>query len=114
MPAQALVVPAGMRPVTFRPWGLIWTLVRTDFKTRYHGSVGGFIWALMKPLTMFVVLLGVFSFIFASDPVYRLNLIIGLFLFDFFGESTKSGIVALQNKSYLLTKARFPSWVLVV
>ena len=22
--------------------GLVWTLVRTDFTTRYHGTVGGF------------------------------------------------------------------------
>ncbi len=29
--------------------GLIWTLVRTDFKARYHGTLGGFVWALLKP-----------------------------------------------------------------
>ena len=46
--------------------GLIWTLVRTDFKTRYHGTVGGYLWALCKPILMFVVLLAVFSFIFAQ------------------------------------------------
>ncbi len=50
--------------------GLVWTLVRTDFKTRYHGTFGGYIWALLKPLTMFVVLLGVFSLVFRSDPHY--------------------------------------------
>ena len=38
--------------------GLVWTLVRTDFKTRYHGTIGGFVWALLKPLTMFLVLHG--------------------------------------------------------
>src|SRR5690349_20099581 len=64
--------------------GLFWTLIRTDFKTRYHGSVGGFIWALLKPLAMFVVLVSVFSFVFATDPTYRLNLVLGIFLFDFF------------------------------
>src|SRR5919197_946853 len=93
---------------------LIWTLVRTDFKTRYHGTVGGFVWALLKPLSMFVVLLAVFSFVFASEPQYRLDLIIGLFLYEFFQESTKSGLLSLRAKAYLLTKARFPSWVVVV
>ena len=39
--------------------GLVWTLVRTDFKARYHGSLGGFVWALLKPLSMFLVLMAV-------------------------------------------------------
>jgi lipopolysaccharide transport system permease protein len=93
---------------------LLWTLVRTDFKSRYHGTMGGFVWALLKPFVMFLVLFGVFSFIFASDSQYKLNLIIGLFLFDFFGEATKVGLTSLYSKGYLLSKARFPSWVLVV
>jgi lipopolysaccharide transport system permease protein len=94
--------------------GLIWTLVRTDFKTRYHGTVGGFVWALLKPLTMFLVLLAVFSYVFASEPQYKLDLIIGLFLYEFFQESTKTGLLSLRAKGYLLTKARFPSWIVVV
>ncbi len=71
-------------------WGLVWTLIRTDFKSRYHGTLGGFFWALLKPLTMFVVLLSIFSLIFAADPFYKLNLIVGLFLWDFFSEGTKT------------------------
>ncbi len=95
--------------------GSIWTLVRTDFKARYHGTLGGFVWALLKPLTMFVVLMGVFSFLFASDPTYKLNLIVGLFLWDFFAEGTKTGLTSLHAKGYLLTQgAAFPSWILVV
>jgi lipopolysaccharide transport system permease protein len=94
--------------------GLVWTLVRTDFKVRYHGTVGGFVWALLKPLTMFIVLMGVFSFIFRADPNYRLNLIIGLFLWDFFSEGTKVGLTSLAAKGFLLTKTRFPKWILVV
>jgi lipopolysaccharide transport system permease protein len=95
-------------------WGLIWTLVRTDFKTRYHGTAGGFLWALFKPVAMFLVLWGVFSFVFSSEPDYRFNLIIGLFLYDFFAEASKSALVALQAKGYLLTKSKCPPWILVV
>jgi lipopolysaccharide transport system permease protein len=94
--------------------GLVWTLVRTDFKARYHGTLGGFLWALLKPVAMFLVLLGVFSFIFASDPVYKRNLILGLFLWDFFAEGTKVGIVSMHQKGYLLTKSRFPAWIVVI
>jgi lipopolysaccharide transport system permease protein len=115
MPLTAISTPA--RTTAARRtqlFGLIWTLVRTDFKTRYHGTLGGFAWALLKPFSMFLVLLGVFSFLFASDPTYKVNLIIGLFLWDFFAESTKTGLLALHSKGYLLTKARFPSWIVVV
>jgi len=94
--------------------GFAWTLVRTDFKTRYHGTLAGFFWALLKPLIMFGVLMGVFSYIFASTPNYRLDLIIGLFLWDFFGEGTKAGMTSLHAKGFLLTKARFPSWIVVL
>src|SRR6476469_7634809 len=94
--------------------GLVWTLVRTDFRTRYHGTMGGFVWALLKPLTMFLVLMGVFSFVFSNTPQYRLSLILGLFLYEFFQEGTRTGLESLRAKGYLLTKAKFPSWVVVV
>jgi lipopolysaccharide transport system permease protein len=93
---------------------LFWTLVRTDFKSRYQGTWGGFVWALLKPISLFIVLMSVFSFVFASDPTYKLDLIVGLFLWDFFAEGTKTGLTSLHAKGYLLTKARCPSWILVL
>ena len=105
---------AGLRPARAQYSGLVWTLVRTDFKTRYHGTIGGFVWALLKPLTMFLVLMAVFSYVFASEPQYKLDLIIGLFLYEFFQESTKVGLLSLRAKGFLLNKAKFPSWVVVI
>jgi lipopolysaccharide transport system permease protein len=94
--------------------GLIWTLVRTDFKTRYHGTVGGYLWALAKPASMFVVLLSVFSFVFRTSPDYKLDLIIGLCLWEFFAEASRSGLGSIHAKAFLLTRATFPRWVVVV
>ena len=68
------VATTRVRPTHGRFGGLVWTLIRTDFKTRYHGTIGGFAWALLKPLTMFLVLLAVFLYVFASDPQYKLEL----------------------------------------
>ncbi len=93
---------------------LAWTLVRTDFKIRYHGSIGGFAWALLRPLSLFFVLQMVFSLIFTTDQRYRFNLIVGLFLWEFFVESTRSGLGSLAAKAHLLTKVRVPGWLLVV
>ena len=111
MAEATVAAPADWRGSTF---GLIWTLVRTDFKVRYHGTIGGFVWALLKPLTMFVMLMAVFSFVFGADPNYKLNLIIGLFLWDFFANGTVAGMGSLQSRGFLLTKARCPAWILVV
>jgi lipopolysaccharide transport system permease protein len=91
----------------------VWTLVRTDFKGRYHGAASGFMWALMKPLAMFVVLYLVFSFLF-RDRTYLYNLMLGLTLYNFFGEATNSGMTSLFNKGFLLTKAQFPRPIVVV
>ena len=42
-----------IRPSADVAWaGLLWTLVRTDFKSRYHGTASGFLWALLKPATI--------------------------------------------------------------
>ena len=110
---SAMSAGIARRPTLARA-GLIWTLVRTDFKARYHGTLGGFVWALLKPMSMFVVLMGVFSFLFASNPTYKLNLIVGLFLWDFFAEGTKAGLTSLSARGFLLSKARVPPWILVV
>jgi lipopolysaccharide transport system permease protein len=91
----------------------IWTLVRTDFKARYHGAFGGFAWALLKPLAMFFVLYKVFSFLF-RDPTYMLNLLVGLLLWSFFQEASMVGLESLYRKGFLLTKVRFPRWIIVV
>ena len=93
--------------------GLAWTLIRTDFKARYHGTLSGFAWALLKPAAIFLVLMVVFSFIF-PDPAYKLQLIVGLFLWDFFVEGTKTGLASLHAKGFLFSKVRVPLWVLVL
>jgi len=94
--------------------GVIWTLIRTDFKVRYHGTIGGFVWALLKPVSMFLVLMAVFSFIFVpTDPNYKVNLVLGVFLWEFFAEGTKVGLVSLFTKGYLVKKTRFPRWIVV-
>jgi len=59
------------------------------------------------------VLMSVFSFLF-KDPSYKLQLVVGLFLWDFFAEGTKSGLAALHAKSFLFRKLRVPLWILVI
>jgi ABC-type polysaccharide/polyol phosphate export permease len=58
--------------------------------------------------------MSVFTFVFASTPDYALDLVLGLFLYDHFQEATKTGLVSLHAKGYLIARSRFPRWLLVV
>jgi ABC-2 type transport system permease protein len=97
---------------------LIIRLAKTDFKLRYHGSVLGYVWALLKPLLFFLVLHFVFSSIFnfknMGTPFYTLELLTAFLIFNFFSEATSSGLSSLLSKGQLVTKIYIPRWTLVV
>jgi len=94
---------------------LLLVLAKTDFKLRYHGSVLGYMWALLKPLFIFLILNFVFSFIFAGDVEhYSLRLLTGIMMWMFFAEGTMTGLQSLLGKSHLLTKIRVSKLALVL
>ncbi len=97
---------------------LILRLARTDFKLRYHGSVLGYVWAVLKPLLLFTILNFVFSSVFnfknSGTPLYSLELITALLVFQFFSEGTTAGMNALLSKAQLVTKIYVPRWTLIV
>ncbi|MCL4818579.1 MAG: ABC transporter permease [Vicinamibacteria bacterium] len=117
-PANAAAVRSAPTPLAAAPrldyLGAAWTLVRTDFRIRYHGTLGGFLWALAKPVAMIGVLASVFSWLFAATPDYRLNLLVGIVLWDFFAEGSRTGMLSLLAKAHLIGKTAFPRWLLVV
>jgi len=96
---------------------LLRELVRTDYKLRYQGSVLGYIWSLLRPLALFLILYIVFvRFLkFGSDiPHYPIYLLIGIVLWNFFIEITTGSIAAIVGKGDLLRKINFPKYVLVL
>lgn len=97
---------------------LIWTLAKTDFKLRYHGSVLGYVWAILKPLLMFLILNFVFSSIFnprnTGTQFYSLQLLVSIMLFNFFAEGTMAGLNSLMQKSQLVTKIYVPRWAIII
>ncbi|HPN54852.1 MAG TPA: ABC transporter permease [Candidatus Moranbacteria bacterium] len=93
---------------------LIWTLAKTDFKLRYHGSVLGYIWVLLKPLCIFAVLNFVFSTMFSESGTYSLELLVGLMIYFFFTEGTSAGMASLMSKAQLVTKIYVPRWAIIL
>lgn len=94
---------------------LLFTMIRTDFKLRYYGSVLGFFWALLKPLLLFFVLYTVFTVFIRWDvPNFQLYLLLGIIIWNFFSEATVNGINSLHNKSSILKKVYFPRVFVVI
>ena len=96
-------------------WDLFYELVRTDFILRYHNSVLGFIWVLLKPFLIFAILVTVFSLVFKiQDRFYPLNLLLGLLLYSYFAEATLRGITCLAEKSTIILKVNFPKAIAIL
>lgn len=97
---------------------LIWMLAKTDFKLRYQNSFLGYIWAILTPLLIFMVLNFVFSSIFCKrgdgSQFYSLGLLVGLILFIFFQDGTNSGMRSLQSKAPLVSKIYLSRWTIIM
>ncbi len=96
---------------------LLKQLVITDFKLRYQGSVLGYVWSLLKPMALFVILYIVFTKflkIGADIPHYPVYLLLGIVLWNYFAESTSGSIGSIVGKGDLIRKINFPKYVIVM
>ncbi len=96
---------------------LLKQLVKTDFKLRYQGSVLGYIWSLLRPLALFLILYIVFvKFLrFGSGvPHFPVYLLLGIVLWNYFSEVTTGSINAIVGKGDLIRKINFPKYVIVL
>ena len=86
-------------------------LAVSEFKTRYFGSVLGYLWSLMRPLMVFGVLYVVFTHVvrFGGDiEHYPLKLLLAIVLWSFFAEATGAALTSLVDREGLLRKVPFP------
>jgi ABC-2 type transport system permease protein len=96
---------------------LLKQLVITDFKLRYKGSVLGYVWTLLRPLALFVILYIVFVYflkIGADVPHFPVYLLLGVVFWNYFTEVTMNGVSAIVGKGDMLRKLSFPRYVVVV
>jgi ABC-2 type transport system permease protein len=88
---------------------LLRNLIMRDIKVRYKRSVLGFIWVMLNPLLMMVILNVVFSGLFkVSTPNYTAYLISGIILWGFFSQSTSTSITSFIGNSNLIKKIYLP------
>ena len=91
---------------------LLEDLVAKDFKLKYRRSVLGFLWSILNPLLMMLVITAVFSNIFKSDieyfPVYYLC---GYLIFNFVIEATNGALTSIVQSGYLIKKVYIPKYI---
>ena len=106
-----------MRYFTKRNRAILREMVVTDFKVRYQGSALGYMWSLLRPLFMFATLYVVFVYIFklnrgvAHYPAY---LLLGIVLWNFFVETTMTGMTAVVSHGDLIRKISIPRYLVVL
>lgn len=99
------------------PLILLRQLVKTDFKLRYQGSVLGYVWSLLRPLAIFVILYIVFTRfldIGRDVPHYPVYLLLGIVLWNFFIEITTGNVSVIVSSGDLIRKINFPKYIIVL
>ena len=97
---------------SYRYRELIWALALKELKIRYKRSVLGFMWALLNPAFMMLVLTLVFSTIMRFDiPHYAIFLLSVLLPWTFFSQSLSYAVEAIVTNGDLIKKVAVPKLV---
>jgi len=89
---------------------IIFELTRREFKILYGNKYLGFIWALLEPVAMMLIMVLVFTYLRnrAMDdypfPVYLLSGVIG---FDFFNKSLTRATQSIKSYAYIVRRGHF-------
>lgn len=95
---------------------LVWNLIARDLKVRYKRSFLGFIWVMLNPLLMTVVLAIVFSnFIrFGGIRYYTAYLLAGILMWNVFAQGSVAAMSNLVGNAATLRRMYVPPSVFVV
>ncbi len=94
---------------------MIISLVKRDLKSRYKGSVLGFLWMLLNPLLQLCVYTAVFSVIMRTGiEKYYLFLFVALVPWIFFSTCLSGGTTIIFAQKDMVKKIYFPRQVLPI
>src|SRR5579875_2421845 len=100
---------------TFRYRELIWALAMKELKILYKRSVLGFLWALLNPMLLMLVLTVVFSTIMSFNiPHYAIFLLSVLLPWTFFSQSLSYAVESIVGNGDLIKKVRVAKLVFPV
>lgn len=96
---------------------LLRELVITEFKLRYQNSVLGYLWSLLKPFSLFLIMYVVFVKILGAGaglPHFGVYLLLGIVIWNYFTEVTTGSIAAIVSRGDLLRKVNFPKYIIIL
>lgn len=100
---------------TYRYRELIWALALKELKIRYKRSVLGFLWALLNPMLLMLVLTVVFSAIMqAQIPHYAIFILSALLPWTFFSQSLAYAAESIVGNGDLIKKVKVAKLVFPV
>lgn len=96
----------------YRYKDLVGQLVSRDIKIKYRRSVLGYLWSVLNPLMIMLVMVIVFSTMFKRSinnfPVYLLT---GQIMFNFMNTSTHQAMNSIVGNASLLKKTYVPKYI---
>lgn len=96
-------------------WDVLWELTKTEFKLKYAGTFMGFVWSLLKPLSMLGVLYVVFTYFFNNNiESYSLFLLLGILIWGYFTDATSDSMKSIKSNKSLLTKTNLSPSIIVM
>ena len=96
-------------------WDLFWMLTRTEFRMRDQGTWAGFVWTLLHPLFIFLILNILFTQWMATRVEhYAAYLLVGIVQWNFFSTATSAGLTCLRRKAPLIAHHDFPRLFVVL
>ncbi|OGR83109.1 MAG: hypothetical protein A3J74_00170 [Elusimicrobia bacterium RIFCSPHIGHO2_02_FULL_57_9] len=98
----------------FPYWNLFWNMTRVEFKLRDQGTLLGFLWTLLHPALIFIVLYILFiKWLGHFIDQYAAYLIIGLLFWNFFHKATCLGLATFKRRALLMRNYKFPREIMV-
>jgi ABC-2 type transport system permease protein len=98
-----------------RFWHLTFNIALTDWKLRFFGSALGYLWQLVRPLLLFLVLYVFFTKVAKVGATqgpdydyYGAQLLASIVLFTFFTEATTNAVRSVVDNEALVRKVQFP------
>lgn len=94
---------------------LLKQLVIRDIKLKYRRSYLGYIWSILNPLMLMLVLVIVFSNLFKFDiPNFPVYLLSAQILFNFMVKATSVAVTSITGNATLLKKTYVPKYIFTV
>lgn len=96
-------------------WPLLEQLVMKDIKLKYRRSFLGYLWSILNPLLIMIIMVIIFSSMFrfeiANYPVY---LIIGQTIFNYVSEATNQAMWSITGNAALMKKTYVPKYIFTI